>query len=260
MAFEGSFDRLLGVICDEDEGSVITRDCCAIIANLLKGNASNATLFREMGCVGSHVVPLLRRGLQEEVRGGGGDLWQQMLEMVGHLLAASTSDLQTTQTHMGKSGAVNLLVEAAIREGVSVESKALALRLLALLVYKHSPNRLLLSQMPAPQIGGGGGGGGRGAGGGGAALDTLMQLAVSTLGNSHQVNVAAALVFKCYLIGNVDGQQHIAVYMHVCICYVFYILYVYVHIYVYICIYTYICYIYIYIYIYLSIYLSIYNM
>ncbi len=109
MAFEGSFDRLLGVICEEDEGSVITRDCCAIIANLLKSNASNATLFREMGCVGSHVVPLLRRGLQEEVRGGGGDLWQQMLEMVGHLLAASASDLQTTQTHMGKSGAVNLL-------------------------------------------------------------------------------------------------------------------------------------------------------
>ena len=78
-------------------------------------------------------------------------------------------------------------MEAAIRDGVSVESKALALRLLAILVYKHSPNRLLLSQLPAPPVGGGGGGGGRGGGGSGAALDALMQLAVSTLDNSHQV-------------------------------------------------------------------------
>ena len=42
MAFEGSFDTLLGVITEEDEGSVIANDCSVIICNLLKGNASNA--------------------------------------------------------------------------------------------------------------------------------------------------------------------------------------------------------------------------
>ena len=44
-----------------------THTYSAIIANLLKGNPSNATFFREMGCVGNHLVPLLNKGLQQQV-------------------------------------------------------------------------------------------------------------------------------------------------------------------------------------------------
>ena len=153
MAFEGSFDTLLGVIRDEDEGSVITADCSAIIANLLKGNASNATFFREMGCVSNHIVPLLQKGLQQEADGGGSDLWQHMLQIVGHLLAASGSDTQAAQTHLGKAGVVNIVAEGASRGSVSPASKAAGLRLLALLVNRHTPNRLQLSQLRSQQTG-----------------------------------------------------------------------------------------------------------
>lgn len=53
VAFEGAFDRLLDIIQEEgySEGGIIVEDCIKLCHNLLQGNDSNQTLFRENKCV-----------------------------------------------------------------------------------------------------------------------------------------------------------------------------------------------------------------
>lgn len=63
VAFENAFERLLGVI-DADgalsEGGRTVEDCLILLANLLRRNTSNQSLFRESGCV-NRLADLLGR-------------------------------------------------------------------------------------------------------------------------------------------------------------------------------------------------------
>ena len=61
VAFENAFDRLFQIITTEGsltEGGRTVEDCLILLANLLRHNASNQTLFRESGCV-SRLADLL---------------------------------------------------------------------------------------------------------------------------------------------------------------------------------------------------------
>jgi intracellular protein transport protein USO1 len=54
VAFENAFERIFTVISDEGslaEGERTVENCLVLLANLLRRNASNQTLFRESGCV-----------------------------------------------------------------------------------------------------------------------------------------------------------------------------------------------------------------
>lgn len=58
VAFENAFDRLLAIICDEgfSDGGIIVEDCLIILENLLLGNNSNQSFFREASLL-NHLVP-----------------------------------------------------------------------------------------------------------------------------------------------------------------------------------------------------------
>ncbi|EKX34128.1 hypothetical protein GUITHDRAFT_147436 [Guillardia theta CCMP2712] len=204
MAFEGAFDVLFRVVKEEDFGSVIAADSIEIVNNLLHANPSNANFFKEMSCVAEHVVPLLRKGIEFGSTGRTSNtrcLFDQMLDVLGNLLTA-TSDLQSMQTHLGKSGVLGIVVEGALHPSMGYESRGKALRLTSLLVWKHSPNRLLLSQLLCP-------------GKSGSVLSALLKLCLELHPEEgdksvHLLNASAVQVFKCYLSGNVDGQQHFA--------------------------------------------------
>lgn len=66
VAFENAFDRLFAII-DADgalaDGGRTVEDCLILLANLLRGNISNQSLFRESGCI-NRLAELLARALQ----------------------------------------------------------------------------------------------------------------------------------------------------------------------------------------------------
>jgi hypothetical protein len=54
VAFEGTFDRVFSLLNAEgglQEGGIIVQDCLDLLANLVRQNSSNQSLFRESGCV-----------------------------------------------------------------------------------------------------------------------------------------------------------------------------------------------------------------
>lgn len=69
IAFEGGFDRTFSIIAAEgsfSEGSRVVEDCLILLANLLRLNSSNQSLFRESGWV-SHLARLLESTHNQEV-------------------------------------------------------------------------------------------------------------------------------------------------------------------------------------------------
>lgn len=58
VAFENAFDRLLAIICEEgySDGGIVVEDCINVLLNLLKGNNSNQSYFRETNLI-NHLVP-----------------------------------------------------------------------------------------------------------------------------------------------------------------------------------------------------------
>lgn len=203
LAFEGAFDVLFGIVASDEEGpeSVIVRDCLTIALNLLHNNPSNVSYFREMGCVGNHVVPLLRKagGVDGSGMGASQTLWGAVCSLLAGLITWA-DDSQKMQTNMGKQGVIEIVMAAVAGGGLSVESKGHGLRLVGSLVHVHTPNRLLLSSIMLQ--------------GGSTALGAVLRMCLEELeigqDPQHSLNAAAAFLFQCYLHQNVDGQQHLA--------------------------------------------------
>lgn len=69
VAFENAFDRLFGIISAEGslpEGDRVVEDCLILVANLLRRNPSNQSLFRESG--GIHRLSVLLEGAEKAQR------------------------------------------------------------------------------------------------------------------------------------------------------------------------------------------------
>lgn len=58
VAFENAFDRLLAIVSEEgySDGGIVVEDCINVLLNLLKGNNSNQSYFRETNLI-NHLVP-----------------------------------------------------------------------------------------------------------------------------------------------------------------------------------------------------------
>eukprot|EP00286_Rhodomonas_abbreviata_P027194 CAMPEP_0181303742 /NCGR_PEP_ID=MMETSP1101-20121128/8733_1 /TAXON_ID=46948 /ORGANISM="Rhodomonas abbreviata, Strain Caron Lab Isolate" /LENGTH=680 /DNA_ID=CAMNT_0023409361 /DNA_START=100 /DNA_END=2139 /DNA_ORIENTATION=+ len=200
LAFEGAFDELFRIVKEEEEESVISSDCMTIINNLLAHNPSNGNYFREMGCVQSHVVPLLRRaGGLEPDKLVSDILWLNIIKLMGNLLQWA-DDKQKMQTVFGKHGVIEVTMAAVAGPDLLKDSKAIGLRLVGALVHLHTPNRILLSQLSLPGD----------KNGLGEALKMCVEEREAMDDAPHSLNQAAALLFQCYLHKNVDGQQHLA--------------------------------------------------
>ncbi|KAL8413776.1 hypothetical protein RB594_005135 [Gaeumannomyces avenae] len=66
VAFENAFERILSVVASDGglaEGGRVVEDCLILLANLLRINPSNQTLFRETGCV-AKLTGLLKNAYQ----------------------------------------------------------------------------------------------------------------------------------------------------------------------------------------------------
>ncbi|KAI9709144.1 MAG: hypothetical protein M1820_003591 [Bogoriella megaspora] len=75
VAFENAFDRVFRLIEAEGsllQGGIIVQDCLSLLANLIRGNTSNQSLFRETGCV-LKVLDLLPGGKKDGSQVDDGD-------------------------------------------------------------------------------------------------------------------------------------------------------------------------------------------
>jgi intracellular protein transport protein USO1 len=67
VAFENAFDRTFKLIETEGsllQGGIVVQDCLSLLANLVRGNTSNQSLFRETACVQT-VLALLPGGKKD---------------------------------------------------------------------------------------------------------------------------------------------------------------------------------------------------
>lgn len=79
VAFESAFDRIFHIVDSEGglvEGGRVVEDCLILLANLLRLNSSNQSLFRETGCI-SRLSNLLESTHRAQDDGGEVAPWAQ---------------------------------------------------------------------------------------------------------------------------------------------------------------------------------------
>ena len=126
VAFENAFDRLLAIIRDEgySDGGIIVQDCIVILHNLLSGNNSNQSFFREASLI-NHLVPFF------DLKGTTATSWNhqkatnvhQMLLLVRILVSPGNPQQSTAscQKLVNQCGLLKLFCEFMFASGVPTE-------------------------------------------------------------------------------------------------------------------------------------------
>ncbi|OAA58850.1 Vesicle tethering protein p115-like protein [Cordyceps fumosorosea ARSEF 2679] len=137
VAFENTFEKLFAIIESDgslSEGGRTVEDCLILLANLLRRNASNQTLFRESGCM-KKLADLLRSVSQF----GGGDevaIWAQaqrnrnlyaFLAILRLLLSPGSAGVSRNQKLLWKHGLCADVLHLAFSSDIQMEIRAEAL-------------------------------------------------------------------------------------------------------------------------------------
>ncbi|KAJ6441696.1 Ribosomal protein arginine N-methyltransferase rmt3 [Purpureocillium lavendulum] len=130
VAFENAFEKLFNIV-DADgalyEGGRTVEDCLILLANLLRRNASNQSLFRESGCIRNLAV--LVQGLLEARLPAGEDVaaWAEIqrnrniyafLAVIRLFLPLGATGLLQNQNALWKQGLVHDVLQLAFRRDV----------------------------------------------------------------------------------------------------------------------------------------------
>lgn len=134
VAFENAFEKLFAIIESEgslSEGGRTVEDCLILLANLLRRNASNQTLFRESGCM-KRLAALLHSVLQP---GDGEDvaIWAQsqrnrnlyaFLSILRLLLTSGSAGVSQNQKLLWQHGLCADVLQLAFSPDVQIEIRA----------------------------------------------------------------------------------------------------------------------------------------
>ncbi|KAK7398750.1 Vesicle-mediated ER to Golgi transport protein [Neonectria punicea] len=138
VAFENAFDKLFGII--EADGSLAdggrtVEDCLILLANLLRGNTSNQSLFRESGCI-SRMADLLGQVLQPKSEVPDIASWAQaqknrnvyaFLAIIRLFITPGSVGTSQNQTAIWRHGLAYHVLQLAFSPGAQVQIKAEAL-------------------------------------------------------------------------------------------------------------------------------------
>jgi intracellular protein transport protein USO1 len=135
VAFENAFDRIFGIIASEGslvEGGRAVEDCLILVANLLRRNASNQTLFRESGCV-SRLAGLLESAYKPGKEEKDIASWAQaqhnrniyaLLAVMRLFLVPGSAGTAQNQAAFWQHGLLYHALQLAFTRGVQVQIKA----------------------------------------------------------------------------------------------------------------------------------------
>ena len=146
VAFEDVFAKVFGLIKAEGglaEAGIIAQDCLALLANLIKGSASNQTMFRESGCV-TQLAQLLGEAFPPDMpeppfvaQGREKAAWG-LLQLLGLFLEAGEASTQQNQGAFFRAGTARVLVDLGFEAGLPIPVRAAALLATSKLI-AHNP-------------------------------------------------------------------------------------------------------------------------
>ena len=161
VAFENTFDRAFSII--EAEGSLIhggvaVQDCLSLLANLLRLNVSNQSLFRETGLI-AKCTSALKNVIAEEQSHSGVAEWASvqrdknvwgLLSLIRLFLISGCLGTQLNQMSFWHSGLVIQVLEVAFCVTMELDVRSevyqvLASQLLTLLIGISGPRDLCRS-------------------------------------------------------------------------------------------------------------------
>lgn len=135
VAFENAFDRLFAIIQADgslaDGGSTV-EDCLILLANLLRGNSSNQSLFRESGCI-SRLTELLSQVLQPQNESPDIASWAEVqknrnvyafLAVIRLFVVRGSAGTSQNQNAIWKHGLAYQVLQLAFSQGAQVQIKA----------------------------------------------------------------------------------------------------------------------------------------
>lgn len=135
MAFENAFDRVFSLIEAEGsltQGGIVVQDCLALLANLIRINASNQSLFRETGGV-AKISSLLPGATKKAPKAEEEDNWTspQMEKNVWGLLAIirmffsrGSISTQPNQIAFQKHGVLQQVLNLAFERDTAISIRA----------------------------------------------------------------------------------------------------------------------------------------
>ncbi|KAH6997050.1 p115 like vesicle tethering protein [Ilyonectria destructans] len=169
VAFENAFDRLFAII--EADGSLAdggrtVEDCLILLANLLRGNTSNQSLFRESGCI-SRLAKLLGQVLQPQSEAPDIASWAQaqknrnvyaFLAIIRLFIIPGSLGTSQNQTAIWRHGLAYHVLQLAFSPGAQVQIKAEALVTSGDVIRKNAALQESFAQImvPSPLDGGDG--------------------------------------------------------------------------------------------------------
>ncbi|XWX00983.1 hypothetical protein V2A60_009008 [Cordyceps javanica] len=163
VAFENAFEKIFTIIESDgslSEGGRSAEDCLILLANLLRRNASNQTLFRESGCT-KKLADLLHSVLQA---GDSDDVavWAQsqrnrnlyaFLAILRLLLTPGSAGVSQNQKLLWKYGLCVDVLHLAFSPDIKVEIRAEALIACGDMIRDSATLQESFAQLTVPQIG-----------------------------------------------------------------------------------------------------------
>ncbi|RMY23159.1 hypothetical protein D0866_11743 [Hortaea werneckii] len=147
VAFEDVYGKVFALIQMEGglaEAGITAQDCLSLLAHLIKGSASNQTMFREGGCV-TQMVRLLAEAFppdEEEAafvaQGRERAAWG-LLQLLGLFLEAGESSTPQNQAAFFRMGSAQVLLDLSFCANLATPLRILALKCTAALIASNPP-------------------------------------------------------------------------------------------------------------------------
>lgn len=147
VAFEDVFGKIFALIQLEGglaEAGITAQDCLSLLANLIKGSASNQTMFRESGCV-AQIAQLLQQSFPSDpseaaflVQSREKASWG-LLQLLRLFLVPGESGTAQNQTAFFKAGIAQILVDLGFCSTLPTPIRTTALRSAAALIEANPP-------------------------------------------------------------------------------------------------------------------------
>lgn len=142
------------------QGGIVVQDCLSLLANLVRYNASNQSLFRETGCV-AKLAQLLPGGKpKRSIAEDDDDDWASpqkdknlwgLLAVLRLFLAKGSTSTQLNQNSFQKHGLVQLILNLAFNTGTAPPIRAEALYTCADMIRGNARLQESFAQLQVPQ-------------------------------------------------------------------------------------------------------------
>ncbi|KAF4457832.1 hypothetical protein F53441_307 [Fusarium austroafricanum] len=158
VAFENAFERLFAIIEGDGalvEGGRTVEDCLILLANLLRSNSSNQSLFRESGCM-NRLADLLARVLKPQEDGSEIASWAAaqrnrnvyaFLAVIRLFVVRGSAGASLNQTAMWKHGLAYHILQLAFSHEAQTQIKAEALVTCGDVIHQNAPLQENFAQM-----------------------------------------------------------------------------------------------------------------